>query len=168
MKKCLNKNLTSRWSLKKPLYLKKTDKRYARHLKQLKTNGFSDAETWGLDSVIAEFILPRLIRFRELHIDFPGGWEDVTFEKWNSMLDEMIFAFEHMVSDDWQDEFRSGEHDINHVPCKWDEEGKPTLYTFEKGPKDTFKCDWDAIFAVEKRMDNGFRLFGTYYRNLWD
>ena len=97
MKKCLNKNLTSRWSLKKPLYLKKTDKRYARHLKQLKTNGFSDAETWGLDSVIAEFILPRLIRFRELHIDFPGGWEDVTFEKWNSMLDEMIFAFDWTI-----------------------------------------------------------------------
>ena len=88
--------------------------------------------------------------------------------RWDWILNEMIFAFEHMISDDWQDKFRSGEHDVHSVPCKWDEEGKPTLYTFEKGPKDTFKCDWDAIFAVEKRMNNGFRLFGTYYRNLWD
>jgi len=94
MIKRLNKNLTSRWSLKKPLYLKKNDRRYAKHLKQLKTNGFSDAETWGLDSVIAEFILPRLIRFKELNIGFPGGWEDITFEKWQSMIDEMIFAFD--------------------------------------------------------------------------
>lgn len=91
MKKRLTKNLNSRWSLKKPLYLKKTDKRYARYVKQLKTNGFSDTETWGLDSVIAEFILPRLIRFKQVTNGYPY---EHTEETWNACLDEMIFAFD--------------------------------------------------------------------------
>jgi len=93
MKK-LSKKLQSEWSLKKPLYVKKTDNRYARHVKQLKENGFSDAETWSLDSVVCKFILPRLIRFREIHNGFPGGWEDINEHKWKEMLDKMIFAFD--------------------------------------------------------------------------
>ena len=104
MKKILSKKLTSRWSLKKPLFLEKTDKRYKRHLKQLKTNGFSDAETWCLDSIIAEFILPRLIRFKELNIGYPGG--DMSPEKWDIALDEMIFAFDwslHCEDDKYKD-----------------------------------------------------------------
>jgi hypothetical protein len=29
-------------------------------------------------------------------------------------------------------------------------------------------CDWDAMKAHNKRIDNGCRLFGKYYRGLWD
>jgi len=87
----MSKKLTSRWSLKEPLYLEKTDKRYKKHFRQLKTQGFSDAETWGLDSVIAEFILPRLIRFKEVNMGFPG---QLTSKQWDDYLDEMIFAFD--------------------------------------------------------------------------
>jgi len=29
-------------------------------------------------------------------------------------------------------------------------------------------CDYDAIEKVEKRIQNGFRLFGKYYQALWD
>ena len=79
------------WALKKPYYLNKKDKRYARHVKQLKKYGFSDSETWTLYSPIAQFILPRLIRFKEVNVAFPG---DLTFEKWNLIIDEMIFAFD--------------------------------------------------------------------------
>lgn len=91
MKKDKSPNLTSEWSRKKPLYLKKDDERYDEHVKQLKTNGFSDSETWSLDSVICQFILPRLIRFKEVNVGFPGN---LTMEKWNAILDEMIFAFD--------------------------------------------------------------------------
>ena len=42
--------------------------------------------------MIAEFILPRLIRFKEVNIGYPGG--DVSSEKWDVALDEMIFAFD--------------------------------------------------------------------------
>ena len=89
--KKLSKHLKSEWSLKKPLYIDKKDRRYKLFVGQLKTNGFNDSETWALDSVIAKFILPRLIRFKELNIGYPGN--EITWEKWNEMLDDMIFAF---------------------------------------------------------------------------
>ena len=58
--------------------------------------------------------------------------------------------------------------DTKSVPCEWDADGKPTLYTFEHGPNHTYECDYDGMKKVYDRMDNGFRLFGTYYRGLWD
>ena len=87
--------LTSRWSLKEPLYLEKTDKRYKAHLKELKETGFSHAETWGLNSVIAELILPRLKRFKEVNSGFPM---DLSEERWNAVLDKMIFAFDWVLT----------------------------------------------------------------------
>ncbi len=121
MKK-LSKKLTSKWSLKEPLYIKKNDKRYARHIKQLKINGFSDSETWALDSVICQFIIPRLIRFKEVNIAYPGN--GVTMEMWNAMIDEMIFAF------DWS---------LNHEEDKYynltDAEKKKNWKRYDKGMK---------------------------------
>jgi hypothetical protein len=90
------------------------------------------------------------------------------FARWDYVLNEMIFAFECKVDDTWQEKFSSGEHDMKSVPCNWDENGKPTLYSFEKGPNHTYKCDYEGMQVVQKRITNGFRLFGRYYENLWD
>jgi hypothetical protein len=38
----------------------------------------------------------------------------------------------------------------------------------EKGPNDTYKADYEGMKKVHDRMNNGFRLFGKYYRSLWD
>ena len=37
-----------------------------------------------------------------------------------------------------------------------------------KGPNDTSKYDLKGAKAYQKRITNGFRLFGKYYENLWD
>ena len=95
------------------------------------------------------------------------SWE-ITHRRWEWVLNEMIFAFEHYVDDTWEEAFRSGEHDMIHVPCEWYENGKPKLYKIEKGPNDTYVCDYEGMNKVYKRMENGFRLFGKYYRGLWD
>jgi hypothetical protein len=105
----MKQKLTSRWSLKEPLYLEKTDKRYKAHLKELKETGFSHAETWGLNSVIAEFILPRLKRFKEVQNGYPSN---LTEYQWNIILDKMIFAFDwaltHEDKDRSEEEFKDG------------------------------------------------------------
>ena len=88
--------LKSKWSLKKPLYLRKGSKNYDKYDNQLKKQGFSDTETWSLDCVIAEFILPRLIRFKELNNGFPGM--EMNEESWNKALHEMIFAFDWVLN----------------------------------------------------------------------
>ena len=95
------------------------------------------------------------------------SWE-LTHRRWEWVLDEMIFAFEHLVDDKWEDAFHSGVHDIKHVPCEWDENGKPKLYSMEHGPNHTYKLDYEGLRKVYDRMENGFKLFGKYYRGLWD
>ena len=146
-------------------------------------------DTWSMDHTLADIILPML---KQLNTEKHGAphvdEEDVPMElqswtspakdeydvdghhfaRWDYVLNEMIFAFECKVDDTWQEKFSSGEHDMKSVPCKWDENGKPTLYDFEKGPNHTYKCDYEGMREVQKRITNGFRLFGRYYENLWD
>jgi hypothetical protein len=93
----MEKLMESKWSLREPLYLEKTDDRYEEQLKQLKERGFSDSETWTFFLVIAEFILPRLRRFREISIAHPA---DITVEDWGDIIDKMIFAFEWAIKSD--------------------------------------------------------------------
>jgi hypothetical protein len=50
-------------------------------------------------------------------------------------------------------------HDKNH--------GAPFVDD-EDVPNHTYKCDYEGMRAVEARIQNGFRLFGRYYQNLWD
>ncbi len=89
-------------------------------------------------------------------------------DRYEWVLDEMIFAFEHLVDDSWEDKYSSGVMDHVSEPCKWDENGKPTLYTFKEGPNHTYKCDYEGLQKEWDRVDNGLRLFGKYFRTLWD
>jgi len=146
-------------------------------------------DTWSMDHTLADIVLPMLKQLQKdkhgaPHVDDedvpmelqswispPKEEFDVDgnhFARWDYILNEMIFAFDCKVDDSWQDKFRSGEHDIKSVACEWDENGKPKMYKMEKGPNDTYKCDYDGIELVQKRITNGFRLFGKYYEALWD
>ena len=96
-------NMPYKWVTKKPLYIDKKDKRYKKYVEQLRQSGFSDTETWCLTSVIAQFVLPRLIRFKSAVNGYPMG---LSIEKWYEMLDQMIFAFEWALaydeSENWE------------------------------------------------------------------
>ena len=80
--------LKSEWKREEPMFLDKKDKRYKKHMSQLKKQGFSDSETWGLSVTIAEFTIPRLIRFREIEFDHPANLK--SRKEWNKILDKMI------------------------------------------------------------------------------
>ena len=71
-------------------------KRWWKFLYQKLTRGFSDEETWNLDARLAEHILPRLRRFKEVNRCSPMS---MSFEEWNVALDQMIFAFEWLATD---------------------------------------------------------------------
>jgi hypothetical protein len=74
---------------------------------QRRTRGWSDDETWCLDTTIAKFVLPRLKRFREIDCGYPGGLKE---KEWETILDKMIFSFEQIVSED-SDKRLDGETD---------------------------------------------------------
>ncbi len=151
-------------------------------------------DTWSMDHTLSYIILPMLKQLKETKHGSPfvddedvpdelkstsappkeNEWDtdENHFKRWDYALDEMIFAFEHKVDDSWQDAYRSGEIDIKWVPVdvKGNEvpKGEHTYFQMDRGPKDTYECDYDGIKEVEKRMENGFRLFGKYYQGLWD
>lgn len=154
-------------------------------------------DTWNMDHTLSLIILPMLKQLKETKhgspfvddSDVPEGIglrsteappkendydiDGNHHKRWDWVMDEMIFAFEHKIDDSWEDQFRKGNIDI-----KWEEDGEKffnsvtnkeeKVYKMTRGPNDTYECDYEGIEKISKRMDNGFRLFGKYYRGLWD
>lgn len=59
-------------------------------LKQFKENGFSDADTWSMDTSISQYIVPMLKRFKQLTNGYPQGETEKT---WKKKIDIMIKGF---------------------------------------------------------------------------
>ena len=95
------KNELPKWRLSKPIFLKRGDKRYAAHLNQIRKYGFSDSETWSLDTTIASFLLPRLIRFKEVNNGYPALFDKS--EEWDAVLDKIIYSFSCVLVEDFED-----------------------------------------------------------------
>lgn len=74
-----------------------TKKRDVRFLYQRLTRGWDDGDTFSLDASLAEVILPRLKRFKELNCCHPT---DLAPEEWDTILDKMIAAFEFAASEE--------------------------------------------------------------------
>lgn len=111
-----SKKKLTRWSCKTPLYVDKTDKRYGKYAKQLKQDGFSDTETWSMDVVFAEFILPRLKRFKEITNAYPGG--DMSEKLWDETLGKMIFAFYWIIN--YEKDSEEGDFTELQIKKNWD------------------------------------------------
>ena len=152
-------------------------------------------DTWGMDHTLAHIILPMLKQLRDTKQgcpyvedeDVPENLRVTTREdydeqldlfdlqivedkdawivehRWNYVLNEMIFAFETHISEErWEDQFEEGVLDIQ---WKQLESGMSQMIY---GPNHTMKYDEEGRMRYRKRIDNGFRLFGKYYQNLWD
>jgi hypothetical protein len=151
-------------------------------------------DTWSMDTTLTPIILPMLKQLKETKhgapftedADVPERLRSTTpaaqrakkeswdtdgnhFKRWDWILDEMIWAFEQLADDDWEAQFHTGTSDIVWVPSKeLDAKGKPLTYEMKKGPKDTRKWDKKGYMKHSARIDNGTRLFGKYFRALWD
>ena len=143
-------------------------------------------DTWSMDHTLAPIILPMLKQLKETkhgapyveNADVPkelrinvhqkvayktdGTTDPKFFERWDWVLDEMIFAFESKVDDSWEEQFETGENDLLWKKL---EDGN---YEMVDGPNHTREYDWEGRKAYQERISNGFRLFGKYYESLWD
>jgi hypothetical protein len=146
-------------------------------------------DTWSMDSTLGYIIRPML---KELRVkkhgapmvdleDVPehlrpteeelekynvdGTTDDKFFERWDWVMDEMIFAFDSIhggPNEDWEDQFDNGEYDFRWKKL---ENGMSELVN---GPNHTREYDLEGRKAYAERIQNGFRLFGKYYQSLWD
>ena len=143
-------------------------------------------DTWSMDHTLALIIVPMLKQIKEKTHGAPfvddedvpeelkstsapakeNDWDtdDNHFKRWDYVLDEMIWAFQHIVNDDnWQEEFYSGTPKFKSIQL----ENGMSQFIEDTGP-DAFKVDYVRMQEVEDRIKNGTRLFGKYYRGLWD
>jgi hypothetical protein len=119
-------------------------------------------DTWSMDYTLASIILPMLIQLKETKHGAPnvdmtdvpenlrvndiestaywttGETDEKFFERWDWVLDEMIYAFDCKANKD-------------EVYMRFD-----------------IKTERDLIDKEQERISNGFRLFGKYYESLWD
>ena len=70
-------------------------KRWFKHFWQRRTQGWDDSETFSLEYTTSKWFLPRLKRFKELNFGNPA---EITFEKWNEILADMIYAHEYSIN----------------------------------------------------------------------
>ena len=141
-------------------------------------------DTWSADATLARVILPVLKQLREQKTGYPfikdedvpeelrsdkapphkeHQWDDNAEKRFDWVLDEMIFAFECIVDDSWEEEYHSGKIDFYFVQS----EKHTDLREMVHGPNHTYKWDQEGHMKVEKRIDNGTYLFGKYFRTLW-
>ena len=140
------------------------------------------SDTWSMDHTLAHIVLPMLIQLKATKHGAPYVYpEDVPtklrptkeellaytkkaetdpkwFDRWDYVLDEMIWAFEQKSRDDW-------EGDYYEYREMGPEESKDPDSPF--GLKLVWE-DREGQAAHQERMTNGFKLFGKYYENLWD
>lgn len=138
-------------------------------------------DTWSMDHTLAPIILPMLKQLQETKHGSPfTDDEDVLEElrstnaapkendwdtddnhhlRWNWIIGEMIWAFEQKCRDDWESAF------YEYKSISKEEATDDTERLF--GMKLVWE-DKEGRATHQKRMTNGFRLFGIYYENLWD
>lgn len=151
-------------------------------------------DTWSMDSTLAPIILPMLKQLQATKHGAPNvADKDVPehlkstsaepraeeydvdsnhFKRWDWIMGEMIFAFECKLDEEWDSKFWTGETgDLVSTPT-----GETFFNPITKKDEETFSisftgdrtCNWPARQEVQERINNGFRLFGTYFEALWD
>jgi hypothetical protein len=76
------------------------------------------------------------------------------FKRWDWVMMEMIWAFQQKVNDDAESQF------YDH--------GEPIAGESLENSIKRMRVDYPGLRAWQARKQNGFRLFGKYYENLWD
>ena len=132
-------------------------------------------DTWSMDDTLAPIILPMLVQLKATTHGAPmvdledvpkllhptkkqqaeynktGSTDPKFFTRWDWILDEMIWAFEMLTKDDWEsDYYGDWIKDESSLSGHFD-------WTDDEGRK-----------KANVRIDNGLRLFGKYFRCLWD
>lgn len=134
-------------------------------------------DTWSMDYTLSPIILPMLVQLQKTkhgspHVDDEdvpeelrstsappkeNEWDtdELWHKRWEWVMDEMIWTFTQLCDDDNESQF----YDHSEV----DENEKNIMEQVKK-----IKCDYESLKAHNNRIQNGLRLFGKYYRGLWD
>jgi hypothetical protein len=145
-------------------------------------------DTWSMDHTLSLIIHPMLVQLKNTKHGAPftddedvpehlrstnaepkkEEWDtdNLFFDRWNWILDEMIWAFDQAANDDPD----APAFPENRAPIvkKMDQEGFTDMLVRPEGEE----AEWEKYRADslvhENRKQNAYNLFGKYYRSLWD
>lgn len=107
-------------------------------------------DTWSMDHTLALIIVPMLKQLKETKHGAPNvDCIDVPMRLQPKQLEVVRYR-------------ESGETDENFFK-RWDYVLDEMIWAFEQIANET-----DLSDAEEKRVNSGLKLFGKYYRSLWD
>ena len=106
-------------------------------------------DTWNMDHTLALIIHPMLIQLKKTKHGYPAH---LTEERWDEIMDEMIWAFEQKTNENWNEKYYGPLVDNPDNIL-----GKDFEWVDEEGLK-----------KHQERITQGLKLFGEYYENLWD
>lgn len=148
-------------------------------------------DTWSMDSTLALVIVPMLKQLKDTKHGVPGGmpYMDQTSnsgqasfdfyadgdkaafnagsKKWDEIMEKMIFAFEHILDNDWEEGFSTGVIEWDEIP-QYDANGNIYAYELVEGKAHTRQTDYAGIDTVKAKIQEGLELFGKHYQSLWD
>lgn len=154
-------------------------------------------DTYSLDHTLALIILPALLQLKATKHGVPSEFADMLGEEesgqdsfdfvkedhnwafdekckqWEEILDKMIWSFQQIVLDNYEEQYHHGEPKYDWVPCEEKYKDPITgkiedVYTMvDKNPGEHW-VDYEGMKKHEERIQEGLELFGKYYKHLWD
>lgn len=150
------------------------------HKKRTEFVHIDNYDIWGMDHTLALIIQPMLVKLkqqkhghgwvdnqdvpRELRSTAPGArkgiknshdWDHYAGARYSWLLDELIWTFEQLADDN------TGESQFfDHSESEKEKDFNKSIQKL--------KVDRVGLLAHQKRIENGLRLFGKYFRTLWD
>lgn len=147
--------------------------------KRIEYVSIDNYDVWGMDHTLALIIHPMLLKLKtqkhgyglidnkdvpkELRSTAPGArtgiknkwdWDNYAEARYSWMLDELIWTFKQLADDDNESQF------YDHTESSKEPDFNLSIRKL--------KVDRAGLEAHNKRIENGLRLFGKYFRTLWD
>ena len=141
-------------------------------------------DTWSMDHTLGDIILPMLKQLQATkhgapHVDDEdvpeylrshmaqpkeNEWDtdSLWFMRWDWVLAEEIWAFEQLCKDDAEGQF------FDHSAYESGKRGTNEWLDDMTNAVSKVKYDKEGHRVWSDRMQNGFRLFGKYFRAHWD
>jgi len=154
-------------------------------------------DSWNAAHTMAYVILPILLQLRNTSSSIPAEFADIknedysgqyTFdfykadhsaafdkciENWNKTLDKMIWSFQQLVVDEYEQLYHHGQPKFS-----WKDTNQTTYNPITKKHEETYEMvddnpgeHWYDVAGHklhEQKMKEGFELFGKYFTHLWD
>lgn len=138
-------------------------------------------DVWSADHTLALIIHPTLVMLKKHKHGSPcvdvedaphiADSDEAVHERWNWVLDEMIWTFECLADGDDMKHYYipyKDDEPVDRIGWKDRETGEMKYMQTEERAREMGKYDPDLHKKYQDRINNGLRLFGKYYQGLWD